>query len=165
MADKAVAKSEPNPIDVFRAKRDAIDLETTMTDNDSLSEWIQGKLGKIMTAGNFEQINMLMTETGLTPAKSLVGRTFEIRDFAARESSDEFRDGSQLQKYLLVKAVDVTTGEEFVVDGGGDQFVAGLFAMRDLYGFPFTGTLLSLRAGRGDLQYWRFHDPKRDPIA
>jgi hypothetical protein len=162
---KDLTPATEDPREVFAAKRAALDLETTITGDDSLTEWIQGKLGAILSAGSFDQINMLMTETGLTPAKSLVGRTLEILDFAARESSDEFRENSQLQKYLLVKAVDTSTGEEFVVDGGGDQFVAGLIAMRDLYGFPFSGTLLSLRAGRGDLQYWRFHDPKREPIS
>lgn len=162
---KDIAPVEQDPLAVFAAKRAALDLETSMTDGDSLREWIQGKLGAIMTATSFEQINMLMTETGTTAAKSLVGRTFEILDFASRESAEQYRQNSQLQKYLLVKAVDTSTGEEFVVDGGGDQFVAGLIAMRDLYGFPFSGTLLSLAAGNGDLQYWRFHDPKRAPVT
>lgn len=154
-----------NPLNVFAERKTALDIEKSVTDRTALDEWIQGKLGAILSAESFDQINMLMTETGLTAAKTLIGRTFEITDFAARESADEYRENSQLQTYLLVKATDTSTGEEFVIDGGGDQFVSGLIRMRDLYGFPFTGTLLAFRAGRGDLQYWRFADPGKPARA
>lgn len=164
MATQEVEQHGDDALERFRTKRAALDLETTITDRGTLDEWIRTKLVAILDAADFEAINNAMTQTGLTMAKSLVGRTFEIQDFALNESADAYREGSALQKYALVKAVDVSTGEEFVVDGGGDQFVAGLVGMRDRYGFPFVGTLLAMQTGSGyDLQYWRFHDPKRKP--
>lgn len=167
MAEKTVAKNEPSPLAQFAAKRAALDNEATLPGRDeALSEWIQSKLSAILNAGDFETINALMTETGLTPSKTLVGRTFEIRDFALSESADAFREKSALQKFCIVKAVDVSDGEEFIIDGGGDMFVAGLVAMRDRYDFPFTGTLLAKTTGSGyDMLYWKFFDPKRKPVS
>lgn len=147
----------------FSSKLAALDVEASLS-NSSLDEWIQGKLGAIATATSFEEINAIMTESGMVAAKTLVGRTFEVKDFVLNESADAFRENSKLKKWAAVKAIDTSTGEEYLIDGGGDQFVMGLVAMRDLYGFPFTGTLLSLTTGGGnDLQYWRFFDPKRKP--
>lgn len=163
MPEKAPAIPEKGnaALDVFQNKRNALDVEASLSTS-STEEWIQTKLAGILTADSFDAINNLMTQTGLTPAKTLIGRTFEIQDFGLSESAGEFRANSQLQKYCLVKAVDVSSGEEFIVDGGGDQFVAGLVRMRDLYGFPYTGTLLSTTTQAGfELHYWRFHDPKR----
>lgn len=171
MADKSPAiPAERTPQEIFAEKRASIDLEASLT-TDSLEDWIQGKLAAILSAKSFEEINALMTSTGLTAAKTLIGRTFEIRDFAARESAAAFRNNnseksskSQLEKYCIVQAVDLSSGEEILIDGGGDQFVSGLIAMRDLYGFPFQGTLLGQTTQSGyELQYWRFMDPKRAP--
>lgn len=167
MASKDVANPEPSPLEVFAARRAAIDAEAAMSGN-SLEDFIQAKIGAILTADSFEQINALMTQTGLTAARDLIGRTFEILDFATKESAQAYRNAanpekfSALEKFAIVKGVDVSTGEEFIIDGGGDQFVAGIVAMRDLYDFPFTGTLLAQTTSSGrELQYWRFMDPKR----
>lgn len=167
MADQAITKPDPNSLEArFNMRRTALETEAAVVENQSLDNWIKGKLVGILEAPDFEAINALMTQTGLTAAKSLVGRTFEILDLGLRESADAYRENSVLQKFCLVKAVDVSTGEEFVIDGGGDQFVAGLIAMRDRYDFPFTGTLLAMQTASGyDLQYWRFHDPKRKPTG
>lgn len=148
----------------FEAVRTGIDIETSLEDGGSLDEWIKGKLVAILDAPDFEAMNAVMTQSGLTSAKSLVGRALEIQDFATRESAEQYREKSALQKYALVQCVDTSTGEDFIMDGGGDQFVAGLIGMRERYGFPFTGTLLTMTTGSGnELQYWRFHDPKRKP--
>ena len=155
-----------NPVDyqaAFAAQVASLDVEASLTDN-SLETWIQTKLGAIATADSFEAINAIMTESGMTAAKTMVGHTFEITDFFVRESADAYRENSMLKKWAAVKAVDTSTGADYLIDGGGDQFVMGLVRMRDLYGFPFTGTLLALTtAGGNDLQYWRFFDPKRKP--
>lgn len=165
-----IARKENDPqIAEFNRKREMLDMEATLdTDNENLKNWQRGKIAAIMTAGSFAQINALMTESGLTAAQTLVGRTFEIKDFQIKESAEGYRTGaSQLEKVAYVEAVDTGTGEEFIIDGGGDNFVSGLVAMRDLYGFPFTGTLLGMATstpGR-TLQYWRFADPKREPFG
>lgn len=164
MADSLAVPDGRSIQERFADRRTAIDLETSVSDSGSLDEWIKGKLVDILDAPDFETINAVMTQSGLTAAKTLVGRAFEIQDFATRESADAYRENSRLQKYALVKCVDTSTGEEFIMDGGGDQFVAGLLAMRDRYGFPFQGTLLATTTGSGnDLQYWRFHNPGRKP--
>jgi hypothetical protein len=167
MADTAPAKV--NPKTEFEQFQSRLQLEADVTsDDDNLKDWIQGKLGAISVADDFNAINAVMEATGLTPSKELVGRTFVIQDFGTRNStreSDGNGPGSQLRKYCIVKAVDASTGEEFIIDGGGDQFVAGLVRMRDLYDFPFTGTLLGTPTGSGNvLLSWRFFDPKRPKI-
>lgn len=150
--------------DTVRSRLDA-EAGITTTEDTSLRSWIEGKLSDIMSAPSFEDINKLAEESGTSASKNLVGRTFEIRDFALRESFDAYRENSALQKYALVQATDVSTGEEIIMDGGGDTFVAQLVSMRDLYGFPYTGTLLGLKTGSGfELLYWRWMDPKRKPI-
>jgi len=149
----------------FAGKRAMLDNEATMGGSDSLKAWKQGKIAAILEADDFNAINNLMVETGLTPSKELVGRTFEIRDFSVAESAEEFRGNSELQKWAVVNAVDVSTGEEFMIDGGGDMFISGLVAMRDRYDFPFTGTLLAKGVTKGDMLYWRFHDPKRPTVS
>lgn len=159
-----IAKPEQNPANRFQAHADSLAVEASFGAN-SVDEWIMGKLTMILEAEDFEAINALMTQTGLTPSKSLVGRTLEIQDFALRESAEQYRANSALKKVTYVKAVDTSTSEDFVIDGGGDQFVAGLLAMRDRYGFPFTGTLLSMSTGSGnELLYWRFQKPKQKRI-
>lgn len=168
MSESTPAKREQNPAELFAARRAAIDAEAALTQSEdsSLNQWIQGKLAAILTADSFEQINTLMTQTGLTMSKALVGRTLEVLDFAVKESADAYREKSALQKWCITKAVDTSTGEEFIIDGGGDNYVAGLIAMRDRYDFPFTGTLLAQTTGSGnEMLYWRFHDPKRKPIS
>jgi hypothetical protein len=161
-----IQQPEKPELTPFQAKRNAIDLEATEPLDDSLARWQQSKLAAIMTAGSFDEINNLMTETGLTKAQSLVGRTLTIRNFQVRESAAQYRENSQLQKVAYADAVDPDTGEDFTIDGGGDMFVGGLIAMRDLYGFPFTGTLLGLTTGSGTvMHYWRFHNPGRPASA
>lgn len=149
----------------FAAKIAMLENEAALSNGEdsNLTQWIQGKLTAILEADDFNAINQLMTETGLNKSKDLIGRTFEIQDFVLRESADAFREqGSQLQKYAIIQAVDTSTGEEFMIDGGGDQFIAGLVRMRDLYNFPYTGTLLGMTTGSGNtMLYWRFSDPKR----
>lgn len=166
MADKAPAKFDPSA--AFNALTARLDLESDMGDGDSLKEWIQGKLGAIAEADDFNAINELMSATGLTPSKDCVGRTFEITDFGTRNSTkigDGTGPGSQLNKYCIVQATDVSTGDQIMIDGGGDQFVAGLVRMRDLYDFPFTGTIIGTGTGSGNtLLSWRFFDPKRAKI-
>lgn len=167
MAGTEISKPQNDPLAVFENRRAVLDAEASMTDT-STADWIKGKVGAILEATDFAAINALMDDAGLTPAKSLVGRTLTILDLAVRESAPQYRDNAEsfsaLQKFCIVKAADHETGEEFIIDGGGDQFVAGLVSMRDLYGFPFTGTLLGKTTGSGNtLQYWRFHDPKRKP--
>lgn len=152
------------PFDVALSNLE-LEASITRTEDTSLNNWIQDKLATILAADSFEAINAEMTKTGLTPSKSLIGRTLEIQDFALRESADQYRDNSQLKKFTLTQAVDTSTGEEFIIDGGGDNYVAGIVRMRDLYGFPFSGTLLGMQTGSGnEMLYWRFHDPKRKPL-
>lgn len=164
MPDSDLAKPAESPVAAFQRHREALDTESALVDN-SVGEWIKGKLGTIMEAGSFEEINALMTSTGLTAARDLVGRTLEILDFVVRDTGYD-DSPSAWQKYCIVKAVDVDSGEEFVIDGGGDQFLAGILSMRRLYGFPFTGTLMALGTQSGrDLQYWRFRNPGRPKLA
>lgn len=165
MSDEvAVPMSREDMIARFATLRAALDVETSVSDTGSLDEWIKAKLVSILDADSFESINAAMQGTGLTSASALIGRTLEIRDMATRESAEQYRENSRLQKYALVQCVDTGTGEEFMMDGGGDQFVAGLIAMNERYGFPFTGTLLAMTTGSGnEMHYWRFHDPKRKP--
>jgi hypothetical protein len=157
----------PLPDNAFSVVRNKLDMEAELvtTDDSSLKTWIEEKLAAILTAGTFEEINSLAAESGLTKSKDLIGRTLEIRDFALRESAEAYRENSSLQKFVIVQAVDVNTGEELIIDGGGDTFTAQLVAMRDRYDFPYTGTLLGMRTGAGyDMLYWRFSDPKRKPL-
>lgn len=165
MAGKEVAEKDQFTFESFRSRLD-LEAETTTVEGGSLEKFIQEKLASIMNAGTFEEINAAAAGSGLTKSKDCVGRRFEIRDLALRESAEAFRDGgSALQKYTLVEVVDAATGEELVLDGGGDNFVAQLIAMRDRYSFPFTGTILAQRTTNGfDLLYWRFEDPKRKPL-
>lgn len=152
----------------FAAKKAMLENEAAISNGEdsNLTQWIQGKLTAILEAEDFNAINQLMTETGLNKSKDLIGRTFEIQDFVLRESADAFREqGSQLQKYAIIQAVDTSTGEEFMIDGGGDQFISGLVRMRDLYNFPYVGTLLGMTTGSGNtMLYWRFSDPKRAKV-
>lgn len=159
-----IVKAEPN--EVFLRAKAMLDNEATMAD-DSLSEWIRGKLAAISVADDFMSINAIMQASGMTASKDLVGRTLEILDFATRESSDAIKanGGSQLEKYAIIKAVDTNTGEELIVDGGGDQFVIGMVRMRDLYGFPFKGTVVGNTTASGNtLLSWVFQDPQRPKI-
>lgn len=164
MPDSDLARPAESPLAVFARHKEALDTESALVDN-SVGDWIKGKLAAIMEAGSVEEINALMTSTGLTAARDLVGRTMEIQDFAIRDTG--FSDSpAAWEKYCIVKAVDTDSGEQFVIDGGGDQFIAGIVTMRRLYGFPFTGTLLALGTQSGrDLQYWRFRDPGRPKLA
>ncbi|HEV2352693.1 MAG TPA: hypothetical protein VGR89_00480 [Puia sp.] len=171
MADEKTEVAVVDASSRFVEKRAMLDTEASLQSN-SLEAFIQEKVAAILDAPDFEAINALMTQTGMTSAKSLVGRTFEIRDLAIRESAPQYRNAmskesySALEKYGIVKGVDTSTGEEFIIDGGGDQFLAGLIAMRERYDFPFTGTLLGMVTGAGrEMQYWRFSDPGRKPVA
>jgi len=158
-------RDERNSFDTEMSKL-ALEADVTTTDDSSLKQWIEEKLVAMLNADDFEAINAIATESATTASKTLVGRTFEVRDFALRESFDAFRENSALKKYVLIQAVDASTGEEFIIDGGGDTFVAGLKRMRDLYGFPFVGTILGLKTGSNqELLYWRFMDPKRPKLA
>jgi hypothetical protein len=163
MSGTEITSPRENPVAVFDRHRQALATESALVDN-SVGEWIKGKLAGIMEAGSFEEINALMTSTGLTAARDLVGRTLAILDFVVRDTG--YADSvAAWQQYCIVKASDAETGEEFVIDGGGDQFIAGIVAMRNLYGFPFTGTLLALGTQSGrEMQYWRFHNPGRPKI-
>lgn len=164
MPDSELAKPAQSPVERFAQHKELLDAESALVDN-SVGEWIKGKLTSIMEAGSVEEINAMMTSTGLTAARDLIGRTLEITDFVVRDTG--YADStSAWQKYCIVKAIDTSTGEEFVIDGGGDQFLAGILTMRRLYGFPFTGTLLALGTQSGrDLQYWRFQTPSQPKLS
>lgn len=151
-----VAKQEPEQ--AFEQVRDRLDLEASMTrsDRSSLTEWMEAKVAKIVQADSVADINALAVESGTTASKTLVGRTFEVQDFALQESAEQYRDNSVFQKVVFIQAVDTETGEEMVVSGGGDTFIAQLVAMRDHFGFPFQGTVLAKQTGSGnELLYWR----------
>jgi hypothetical protein len=168
MADNAPAKAV-NLEAEFSALMARLDVEADMNDDEgSLESWIRNKLATIASADDFAAINAAMEGSGLKASKDLVGHTFEILDLGVKKSTkdgDGNGVGSQLKKYAIVKAVDVSSGEELIIDGGGDQFVSGLVRMRDLYDFPFTGTLLGTTTGSGNtLLSWRFMDPKRAKI-
>lgn len=159
-----IVKPEPN--EVFLRAKAMLDNEASMGD-ESLADWIRGKLAALSVADDFASINALMQGGGLTASQDLVGRTLEIQDFGTRESSAAIKaqGKSLLEKYAIIKAVDINTGEELIVDGGGDQFVMGMVRMRDLYGFPFTGTVVGQTTGSGNtLLSWNFQDPKRPKI-
>jgi len=163
------AKNQPAPVQksAYQITRERFDNEAAMVvdQDDSLKSWLEQKLVDIIAAGDYNAINAIADESGLTPSKNLVGRTLEIQDLVLRESADGFRDGSTLQKFVIIRAVDKSTGEELIIDGGGDTFVAQLISMRDHYGFPFTGNLLAKRTSSGyDMLLWRFADPGRAPL-
>jgi hypothetical protein len=163
MADKAPAKVIPTPAERFDAIVDKLNLETEMTtgDSESLNEFIKGTLADIGEADDFAAINAGMEGVSLPASKDLVGRTFVIQDFALRPSTKE---GGRLKKYAIIKAID-ENGEEYIFEGGGDNFVVGLVRMRDLYDFPYTGTITGRpTANNQTLLGWRFQDPKRDKI-
>jgi hypothetical protein len=157
-----------DPREIFRQEKAKLDNEAGMGGDGSLQAFKESKLAAILTADSFEAINAIGGDSGLTSARTLVGRTFEIRGFDLRESADQFKNSpdktSVLDKVAYVQAVDVSDGTTFVIDGGGDQFITPLVRMRDLYDFPFVGTLLALTTGSGyEMHYWRFMDPKRKP--
>lgn len=155
------------PPDKFAGIKARFDLESTPVpgETSSLDSWIKSKLVAVMEADDFEAINAIGSETGLTASQNLVGRTLEITDFEMRESADQYKKGSQFGKVVYAKAVDTTSGEEFVMDGGGDQFIAAMVRMRDLYGFPFVGTVVGITTGSGNtLLSWRFQNPGRPKI-
>lgn len=146
----------------WQALKGMLDLETTEQDRGSLNEWIQGRLVKLHEATSAADINAIVEDSGLSRSKDLVGRTFEIQDFAISESAEAYREHSYLQKYAIVKAVDTTTGETVMIDGGGDMWVMQLVSMRDIYGFPFTGTILGRPTGGGyEMLHWHMQEPKR----
>lgn len=164
MAGKQV---ETRPEFTFEAIRTRFNNEADGTDVEggSLQKFIRDKLSAIMSAGDFAAINEAAVGTGLTASKECVGRRFEIKDLAIRESGDTFRGNNELDKYVLLEVVDCATGEELIVDGGGDTFVTQVMAMRDRYDFPFIGTVLARQTATGNnLLYWRFEDPKRKPV-
>ena len=137
-----------------------IEASLNTQDRGSLEEWMNEKLSAILEASTVEDINRLANDSGLTASKTLGGRTFEIQDFALMESADAYRENSILKKFVVIRAVDTSTGEELLIDGGGDTFVAQLVAMRDRFGFPFTGTIVAKTTGSGgELITWRMHVP------
>lgn len=142
----------------FETVLDRLEAEAGLskTERGSLEEWIKGKLTAIIQADSIAEINALATDSGLTASKNAVGRTFEIKDFVLQESADAFRDNSVFKKFVIIQAVDTATGEELLIDGGGDTFVAQLISMRDHFGFPFRGTILAKQTGSGnEFLYWR----------
>jgi hypothetical protein len=160
MTDKSPAKV--NPSREFNALANKLAIETDMveTDGASLDEFVKGRLVAIDQADDFASVNAAMESVSLPASKDLVGRTFAILDFALRQSTKE---GGRLKKYAIIKSVD-ENGEEFIFEGGGDNFVIGLTRMRDLYDFPFTGTITGRPTDNGVLIAWRFMDPKRPKI-
>lgn len=142
----------------FDTHFDRLNLEASLntTERGSLDDWVKHKLSAILEAGTVEDINALATDTGMTASKTLGGRTFEVLDFALMKSS--YTEGSTLRKFVVIQAVDTATGEEILIDGGGDTFVAQLISMRDHFGFPFTGTIMArTTSGGNELMYWRMH--------
>lgn len=157
---KDVVKATPSAFDtVFEAlKTEALPA----AERGESSEWLKDKLAATVTASSVEEINAA-ADTGLTASKLLVGRSFIIESFELSEASAEYRDNSMLKKWAVVRAYDKDTGEEIIISGGGDTFVAQLVAMRRNFGFPFSGTLLSKTTASGnDMLYWRMHQPKAD---
>lgn len=154
MTEVAKKKTETT----FEAVRSRMDLEASMSGSDraSLKDWIEAKVAAIVDADSVADINALAVDSGLTASKTLVGRTFEVQDFALQESAEQYRENSVFQKVVYIQAVDLDTGEEMVIDGGGDTFIAQLVSMRDHFGFPFQGTILAKQTGSGnELLYWR----------
>lgn len=165
MAGKDVAAKDSGYS--FEQIRTRFDNEAadTSEESGSLSKFIQDKLAAIMSAGDFASINSAAEGSGLTKSQDCIGHRYEVKDLALRESAEGYRGSNELDKYALVAVVDTATGEELVLDGGGDNFVAQLMAMRDRYGFPFTGTILGRQTTNGHtLVYWRFEDPGRKPL-
>lgn len=168
MADNAPAKVDPAEEFKRVMRKITNEIETSGGDDDQLTSWIQGKLAAILSADDFNAINAIVEQGTLTASQDLVGRTFEIRDFALRKSTIQGPKegvGSQMNSFAIIDAVDVSSGEPILIDGGGDQFVAQMVRMRDLYGFPYVGTIIGRVTGSGNtLLSWRFFDPKRPKI-
>lgn len=142
-----------------------LEAETTTVDGDSLKAWQAGIITDVMNATDFEAINAAAEVNALTPSKECLGRTFEVKDIAIRQSAEAFQANSLLGKFVIMQTIDVSTGEEVILDGGGDTFVAQAMAMRDRYGFPFKGTIRGKRTSNGyDVLYWKFQDPQRKPL-
>lgn len=166
MAGKQVDKTSIQFTDIDQVRnRFNLEAETTEVEGDSLKEWQEGIIKDVMNATDFEAINAAAEANALTQSKECIGRTFRVEDIAIRESAEAFRANSILQKFVIMKVIDVATGEEVILDGGGDTFVAQAMAMRDRYGFPFIGTIRGKRTSNGyDVLYWKFQDPQRKPL-
>ncbi len=160
MADNAPAKVDPSKQFSQLVNKLAIETDLVEVDGASLDEFVKGRLVAIDAADDFAAINEAMESVSLPASKDLVGRTFTILDFALRQSTKE---GGRLKKYAIIKSVD-ENGEEFIFEGGGDNFIIGLTRMRDLYDFPFTGTITGRPTDNGVLIAWRFANPNRPKI-
>ena len=157
MSTDVARRDDRAAIEQLHVLRDKLHVEASLTQADS-SAWRAGLITSIAGADSLEALNELAVGQSAPSGQDLVGRTLVIRDFAVQRQPED--QESVLGVFLIIDAVDSDTGEEITFTCGGDTVVAQLNAVQENIGFPVTGTLMSMKKGKGDVLYFRFRTVK-----
>lgn len=93
---------------------------------------------------NAETLDDVFNEgSGSKNAEDMIGRPIEVQGIMLRESQIEGQTS-----YLLINAVDLTTGELVVINTSATKVVAQLARAEELKGFPLKVELYQMGQGR-----------------
>jgi hypothetical protein len=121
---------------MLRSMMQQLAMEAELDASDLSTDFVMELMEGILNAGSAEEI-FAAQETGMMSGKDFAGRPFYLSSDNIQVRRTSF-EGKGLPFYFMLKVVEVATGEEVVVNCGGQTFLAALQGLRNIDYFDAT---------------------------
>lgn len=128
---------DEKPLPALRAMIRQLSIEAALDASDISTDFVMELMEQILNSNSAEEI-FASQESGMKSGKDFCGRPFYLASQNIQVRRTTFTEAKGVPYYFVMKVVEVATGEEVVLNCGGQTFLAVMQGLRNIDYFDVT---------------------------
>lgn len=125
------------PLPALRAMMQQLAIEASLDANDVATDFVMELMESILNAESAEDI-FAAQKSGMMSGKDFAGRPFYLTSDNIQVRRTAFTETKGVPFYFMLKVTEIATGDEIVVNCGGQTFLAAMQGLRNIDYFDAT---------------------------